>query len=126
MDYMNMMTHREIEEKRRLGECNAATEEGWEMADLRLVSTRKHQLKPLVEAALANELRLMEAGIRRTEERLQEFEQKYRLGTQDFIARYENDQMEETLDFDEWIGEFRLLARLREKADTLKDIRFAN
>jgi len=79
-----------------------------------------------VEAALANELRLMEAGIRRTEQRLLEFEQKYHLGTQDFIASYENDKMEETMDFDEWIGEFRLLARLREKADILKDIRFAS
>jgi len=96
------------------------------MTDLRLVSTRNRPLKPLVEAALANELRLMEAGIRRTEQRLQAFEQKYHLGTQDFIVRYENDEMEETLDFDEWIGEFRLLARLQEKADTLKDIRFAN
>ncbi len=96
------------------------------MTDLRLVSTRKHQLRPLVEAALANELRLMEAGIRRTEQRLLEFEQKYHLGTYDFIARYENDKMEETMDFDEWIGEYRLLARLREKADTLKDVRFAS
>jgi len=96
------------------------------MTDLRLVSTRKHQLRPLVEAALANELRLMEAGIRRTEQRLLEFERKYHLETQHFIARYENDEMEETMDFDEWIGEFRLLARLRGKADTLKDIRFAS
>ncbi|MDL1964687.1 MAG: hypothetical protein LWW98_10240 [Deltaproteobacteria bacterium] len=96
------------------------------MTELRLVSTRKHQVRPLVEAALANELRLMEVGIRRTEQRLLEFEQKYHLGTQRFIARYENDEMEETMDFDEWIGEFRLLARLREKADTLKDIRFAS
>lgn len=96
------------------------------MTDLRLVATRKHQLRPPVEAALANELRLMEAGIRRTEQRILEFEQKYHLGSQDFIARYENDEMEETIDFEEWIGEFRLLERLREKADTLKDIRFAN
>ena len=96
------------------------------MTDLRLVSTRKQQLRPLVEAALANELRLMEVGIRRTEQRLLEFERKYHLGTQHFIDRYENDEMEETMDFDEWIGEFRLLARLREKADTLKDIRFAS
>jgi len=87
---------------------------------------REHQLKPLVEAALANELRLMEAGIRRTEQRLLEFEKKYHLGTQDFVARYENDEMEETIDIDEWIGEVRLLARLREKAGVLKDIRFAN
>jgi len=34
------------------------------MADLRLVSTNKCQLKPLVEGALSNELRLLEAGIR--------------------------------------------------------------
>ena len=96
------------------------------MADLRLVSTRKRQVKPLVEAAIANELRLVEAGIRRTEQRLLEFEEKYHLGTQEFISRYENDELEETMDFGEWIGELRLLARLREKADTLKDIRFAN
>jgi len=96
------------------------------MADLRLVSTSKCQLKPLVEGALSNELRLMEAGIRRIEQRLLEFEEKYHLETQEFISRYENDEMEETTNFDEWIGEFRLLTRLREKADTLRDIRFAN
>ena len=96
------------------------------MADLRLVSSRNRQLKPLVEAALTNELRLTEAGIRRTEQRLLKFEEKYDLGTQDFIARYENDEMKETMDFDEWIGEFRLLGRLREKVDILKDVRFAN
>ncbi|MCD4754641.1 MAG: hypothetical protein K8R75_02400 [Deltaproteobacteria bacterium] len=96
------------------------------MTDLRLVSTRKRQLKPLVEGALANELRLMQAGLRRTEQRLLEFEEKYHLKTEDFIARYEKDEMEETMDCDEWIGEFRLLARLREKIDTLRGIRFAN
>ena len=96
------------------------------MSGLRLVSTRKRQLKPLVEAAIANELRLLEAGVRRTEKRLHEFEEKYNLGTQKFISGYENDELEETLDFDEWIGEFKMLTRLREKVDTLKDIRFEN
>jgi len=96
------------------------------MTDLRLVSTRKRQLKPLVEAAIANELHLLEAGVRRTEQRLLEFEEKYSLGTQKFISRYENDELEETVDFDEWIGEFRMLTRLREKVDTLRGIRFEN
>jgi len=68
----------------------------------------------------------MQAGLRRTEQRLLEFEEKYHLKTEDFIARYEKDEMEEAMDFDEWIGEFRLLARLREKVDTLRGIRFAN
>jgi len=96
------------------------------MANIRLISKGKHKLKPLVEAALANELRLMEASIRQAELKLQEFEKRYQIHTQEFISRYENDEMTETMDFVEWIGEFRLLERLREKAETLKDIRFAN
>jgi hypothetical protein len=54
-----------------------------------------------VEGALFNELRLLEAGIRRTEQRLLEFERKYHLRTQEFISRYENDKMKETTNFDE-------------------------
>ncbi len=60
------------------------------MTDIRLISKRDRQIKPLVEAALANELRLLETGIRQTKERLQEFEKKYQMLTQDFIFRYDN------------------------------------
>ena len=55
-----------------------------------------------------------------------DFEEKYHLSSQEFVPRYENEELEETLDFAEWIGELRLLERLREKAETLRDIRFAN
>jgi len=96
------------------------------MHELKLFSDSEHKLKPLVEAALANELRLIQAGIRQTEQRLEKFEIKFQLKTQDFIADYENDKLEETLEFIEWIGESRLLARLIEKADTLRGIRIAS
>jgi hypothetical protein len=95
------------------------------MTELTLISTAQRPLRPLVEAALANELRLLEAGIRRTEQRLHKFEAKYQLPSAEFIRRFENDEFEETLEFAEWIGENRLLERLREKADTLKGIEFA-
>lgn len=39
----------------------------------------------LTEAALHNELRLLGAGIRRTEQKLQEFETRYGLPTAEFI-----------------------------------------
>jgi len=83
-------------------------------------------LKPLVEIALHNELRLLEAGIRRTQQRLREFESQYDLSSAEFIRRYEQDELEETLQLTEWVGEYRLLERLREKADTLQGIQFAN
>lgn len=96
------------------------------MAELTLVSPSQRPLQPLVEGALQNELRLLEAGIRRTEQRLQEFETHYGLSTADFVQRYENDVLEETLECAEWIGEYRLRARLLEKADALRAIRFAD
>lgn len=96
------------------------------MAELTLISPRQRQLKPLVEAALQNELRLLEAGIQRTEQRLEEFEAQYDLSSAEFIRRYEQDELEETLQFAEWIGEYRLLERLREKADILREIQFVN
>ena len=96
------------------------------MTELTLISAHQGQLKPLVEAALHNELRLVEAGIRRTEQKLQEFEARYGRRSEEFIRRYEQDELEETLEFAEWIGEYRLLERLQEKADTLREIQFAN
>ncbi len=96
------------------------------MTVLTLTSTRRRPLRPLVEAALQNELRLLQAGIRRTEKRLQAFETEYALSSQEFLRRYENDELLETLEFTEWIGEQRLLERLREKAETLQEIRFAD
>jgi phage shock protein A len=96
------------------------------MAELVLVSPGQHPLRPLVEAALHNELRLLQAGMRRTEQRLQTFEAQYGMSSAEFMRRYENDALQETLDFAEWVGEYRLLERLREKANTLQNIHIAN
>lgn len=96
------------------------------MTTLTLTSPTQRPLRPLVEAALENQVRLLQAGIQRSEERLRAFETEYQLDTSDFIRRYENDELPETLPLAEWIGEYRLLARLREKVATLQEIRFAN
>jgi hypothetical protein len=96
------------------------------MSELTLISPRQRPLRPLVEAALQNELRLLQVGIQRTEQRLQDFEMKYGLSSMEFLRRYENNEFKEILDFAEWIGECRLLERLCEKADALQEIHFAN
>jgi hypothetical protein len=96
------------------------------MAELTLISPSQRPLQPLVEGALQNELRLLEAGVRRSDQRLQEFEARYGLSTADFVQRYENDALEETLEFAEWIGEYRLRERLLEKAAAVRAIRFAD
>lgn len=96
------------------------------MAELVLVSSRQLPLRPLVETALAHEVRLFEVGIRRTERRLREFEATYRMTTKEFVRRFENDELDETLELAEWIGEYRLLQRLNEKSEALRGVRFAS
>ncbi|MCX6031467.1 MAG: hypothetical protein NT169_19480 [Chloroflexi bacterium] len=96
------------------------------MTELTLVSTRQLPLRPLVETALANEVRLLEVGKRRTERRLREFETTYRMATKEFVRRFENDEPDETLELAEWIGEYRLLQRLEEKTEALRGVSFAS
>lgn len=96
------------------------------MSELVLKSQNKRALRPIVEAAIHNELRLLQAGIHRTERRLKAFETKYGMDSAEFIRRYESDELEESLEFGEWIGEHRLLNRLREKASTLQSINIAD
>ena len=96
------------------------------MAAVTLTSPRRRPLRPLIEAAIDNEIRVLEAGIRRTEQRLASFEEAYGFSTSAFLQKYENDELEETLDYAEWVGENRLLERLREKAQALRDVSFAD
>lgn len=96
------------------------------MEELTLISSCQRPLRPLIEAALQNELRLLQVNIKRTEQNLNKFEARFGLSTSEFIQRFENDELPETLDYVEWIGEYRLLIRLLEKTETLREIRFAN
>lgn len=96
------------------------------MTELTLISAYNHPLMPLIQAALANEVRLLETGIRRTARRLSKYETKYQLSTREFIHSFEANELDETLELIEWIGEYRMLGRLQEKIEILRGIRFAN
>ena len=100
----------------------AYTAKGDQMTTLTLRSPTNAPLKPIVEAAIDAERRLVEVAIRQTERRLAAFEQEHRMTTAEFLRRYANDELAETLELDEWIGESRLLTRLREKEATLRGI----
>ncbi len=91
-----------------------------------LQSPRQLSLKPLIQAALQNELRLLQAGIQRSHKRLQEFEGRYGFASDEFLRRYDNNQIEETLELAEWIGEYRMWERLKEKAQALREAQFAD
>ena len=96
------------------------------MTQLTLISSRDIALQPLIESAIANQLRVLEVGMRQTKHRIRAFEEQFGLKTADFIRQYANDEIQETLDTIDWLGEYRMAQRIQAKIDTLKEIRFAH
>ena len=96
------------------------------MAKLKLISKHPDSLKQIIQSALSERLHNIEAGIKRTEERLQEFEDKYQLSTVEFIQSFNNNELPHNFDFDEWIGESLMLKHLQEKKEIIEDIQFVN
>jgi vacuolar-type H+-ATPase subunit H len=76
------------------------------MTELKLISKHADSLKQIIQSALSERLHSIEEGIKRTKERLQQFESKYQLSTNEFIQSFNNDELSHDFVFDEWIGEF--------------------
>ena len=96
------------------------------MAELKLRSKDPDSLKRIIQSALSERLQSVTAGIKRTEARLQEFETKYQLSTEEFITRFNNDELSHNFDFDEWIGESRTLIHLQQTKESIEEIDFVN
>jgi len=98
------------------------------MAELKISCEYPDSLKQFIEEALSRRIASLKDGIRRTEEHLQEFESKYQMSTEEFLRRFENDELQHRLDmeFDEWVGESRMLKMLDEKVNKLRGIEFVN
>ncbi|MDY6804364.1 MAG: hypothetical protein SXA11_11225 [Cyanobacteriota bacterium] len=96
------------------------------MNELRIKCKHPEWLKRSIEDAINHRFNSLKDGIEKTEKRLYEFEAKYQLSTEEFLQRYRNDEFEETLELDEWIGEASMLKRLREKYENLGGIEFVS
>jgi len=80
-------------------------------------------LKPLLGAAIQNETRLLMHGIKRTQERLAAFEKRFGLSSEEFEHRFNAREINETLDFIDWLMEIEALRLLREQYRALNEAR---
>ena len=90
-----------------------------------IVTTKSNTtLKPLVEAAIQNEKKLLLHGIQRTRQRLAAFEVQSGMTSSQFERRYNTAEIAETLDYADWLMEIKALELLEEQYQALKDARF--
>lgn len=81
-------------------------------------------LKPLIEAALRSELRMLELSLQRTAQRLRAFEAQYGLTSDEFERRFNaGEVVEESLEFIEWAGEIKTQRLLDAQRQALQGVR---
>ncbi len=85
------------------------------LQNITITTNSKVSLKPLLESAIQTESKVLALGLRRTQERLAEFEQRYGFTSDEFERRFAARELDESLDFIEWLGEIKTLRLLTEQ-----------
>ena len=78
-------------------------------------------LKPLVEAAIRNQLKSLLHGIERTKERIAEFEKRTGVSSAEFEKKLQADEIEETLETIDWNMEIAALRMLEGQYQSLSE-----
>jgi len=92
------------------------------LQSITITTNSKVSLRPLVESALHTESKALELSLRRTREQLTEFEQRFGLTSTQFEQRFAARELDESLDFIEWLGEIKTLRLLEEQQQALNGL----
>ena len=96
------------------------------MTRIIIESSQKQNIQPIIEAALASERQKLEIGLKRTRERLKQFESRYGMTTEEFAQKgVAEDLSGGDLEYVEWMGEYRLSQKIEADLTALKDIEYA-
>lgn len=79
-------------------------------------------LKSLLESAVGAQAKTLALGLQRTRERLRDFEQRFGMSTADFERRFSARELDESLDFTEWLGEIKTLRILENQQQALEGL----
>ena len=82
-------------------------------------------IKPLVESAIRNQLKTLQHGINRTRERLAALEHQFGMPSDEFERKFTARELDERLDFIDWLGEIKTLRLLQEQLNSLQVARIA-
>lgn len=83
--------------------------------------TGKIQISGLIENALNREKKILQTALKRTLEKLQDFEMQYNLSSNEFFERYQSSKTDDSNDFIDWAGECYILQSINEKIQAIEE-----
>jgi len=93
------------------------------MAEIVIKTGKSKSIMPVLESAIRNQLKMLKVSINRTKMKIQDFEQKYNMSTEQFLQKIREGMDEDNLDYVDWIGETKILKRLEEEYKELEGVR---
>jgi hypothetical protein len=97
------------------------------MTELTIRSDQTEAVKSEIQSALDGQRRMIQDSVRRTELNLAAFEGKHGFSTSELLGREADGSLDDGyLELIEWIGETKVLERLRAELELIKEIRICS
>lgn len=95
------------------------------MAEVILRTTKPEKAVTMIEDAIAAKIAQMELSKQRYRKKLEKFEQKYNLTSEEFINNWTAEDLEgKDLEYIEWAGEYKLFLLVEENLNILKSLEY--
>ncbi len=91
------------------------------LQEIVIKSNAQEPIKPLVESAIRSQLKSLQHGIKRTKERIADFEKKAGMTSAEFEKRLGEGGLEETLETIDWNMELAALRLLESQYQSLSE-----
>ncbi|HEU0293910.1 MAG TPA: hypothetical protein VFR47_14315 [Anaerolineales bacterium] len=91
------------------------------LQEIVIKANAEESIKPLVEAAIRNQLKALQHGITRTKERITEFETRAGVSSKEFEERLKAGAIEETIETIDWNMELAALRLLEGQYQSLSE-----
>lgn len=91
------------------------------LQEITITSNAEESIKPLIESAIQSQLKTLQHGIKRTKERIAEFEKKLVMSSADFEKKIKDGKIEETLETIDWNMELTALRLLESQYQSLRE-----
>lgn len=92
------------------------------MTQIIVSSPSASHVRPLIQAALDHEIRLLQMGIEKTKRRLCRFEELFKMETLRFCQSFQTGDMGDEMEYMKWAGEYETLLQLEEDFAQIRGI----
>ena len=92
------------------------------MTQVIVKSPSASHVKPLIQAALDHEIRVLKIGLQKTKRNLLHFEQRFGMNSQQFYQEFQAGTLGDEMDYMKWAGEYETLLQLQEDYAEIQEI----